>query len=74
MSVPTEAEIRDAAQRLGLADENGYYPPGIRNKLAAAVQQAKQDQAAADDPGNWSTAEQLAAFANELAAQGIDRA
>jgi hypothetical protein len=73
MSVPTEAEIREAAQLLGHADESGNYPRGIRNKLAATVQLVKQEAAEAADPSNDTTAEQLAHFADDLGAAGINR-
>ncbi|WP_029931091.1 hypothetical protein [Nocardia otitidiscaviarum] len=71
MSVPTEAEIRDAAARLGLADENGGYRQRDRARIAAAIQKAKQDQADDADPANATTAQQLGAFASELAAHDI---
>lgn len=63
---PTEDEIRDAAQRLGHADENGNYPPGLRNKLAAVVQEAKRNDAAETDPTRGNTAQLLARFADQL--------
>lgn len=71
MSVPTEDEIRDAARRLGLADEHGNYPQRDRNRIAAAIQQAAIDQAADLDPATGNTAQVLAAFRAELAAAGF---
>ncbi|WP_406234927.1 hypothetical protein [Nocardia sp. NBC_01009] len=69
--LPTEDEIRAAAAELGLADEHGNYRQRDRARLAAAVQAARQGEAAAT-PGGSSTARQLGAFAGELAAAGVD--
>lgn len=66
MSLPTEGEIRDAAQRLGLADENGNYRQRDRARIAAAVQTAKAEDAAADSPETGNTAELLGRFEREL--------
>ncbi|WP_280335481.1 hypothetical protein [Nocardia wallacei] len=71
MSVPTEDEIRDAAKRLGLADEHGNYPQRDRARIAAAVQQATRERAAAGDPATGNTAAMLARFQHELAAVGF---
>ncbi|MGW6699641.1 hypothetical protein [Nocardia sp. NPDC055049] len=69
--LPTEDEIRAAAVELGHADEHGNYPRAIRNKLARAVQLAKQEQATAEDPNERSTAWQLVQFAEDLDAVHI---
>lgn len=71
MPIPSEDRIRATAQRLGLADEHGNYPRELRNKIAAAVQIADDDQAAAEDPATGVTAELLARFAEDLDAVGI---
>ncbi|WP_280265343.1 hypothetical protein [Nocardia wallacei] len=71
--VPTEAEIRTTAGRLGLADVNGNYRQRDRARIAAAVQQAKRDQADALDPATGNTAELLSRFRNELAGVGLTR-
>ena len=77
MSYPTEAEIRDAATRLGLVDENGRYPRRDRNRIAAAIQNAgglEVTPADLDGPrdaeADPTTAQQLARFADELDAAG----
>ncbi|WP_054812106.1 hypothetical protein [Nocardia arizonensis] len=67
--VPTEDEIRRAAQHLGLADENGNYNQRDRNRIAAAIQRARQEQDAAAEPLAGTTAEVLGRFAGELAKQ-----
>ncbi|WP_280224928.1 hypothetical protein [Nocardia farcinica] len=72
--LPTENEIRQAAKELGVAYENGDYPRHLRNRLARNVQLAKQEAAEAADPATGTTAEQLAAFAAELDAEGPFRA
>ncbi|WP_433592318.1 hypothetical protein [Nocardia sp. CA-145437] len=72
MPVPTEDEIRDAAARLGLADENGNYPQRDRARIAAAIMQADQELTADADPANWTTARQLDEFRNELSAKGFN--
>lgn len=66
MPIPTEDEIRDAAQQLGLADENGNYPRHMRNRLARTVQLAKAETAVAEDPHTGTTAEVLGRFVTEL--------
>lgn len=71
MAVPTEAEIQSAAEQLGLTDANGRYPSRDRSRIAKAVQIAQQDQAVDADPSNGTTAQQLAEFRNELAANGL---
>ncbi|MBW0270781.1 hypothetical protein ATM97_07110 [Nocardia sp. MH4] len=68
--IPTEAEIRAGAKELGLADENGNYRQRDRNRIAAAVQAAKQEAATAADPAAGTTAAQLAQFADELNTAG----
>lgn len=72
--MPTENEIRAGAIALGLADERGTYPRSQRNRIAQFVQLSKQEAAEAADPANRTTAEQLAAFAAELDAEGPFRA
>ncbi|WP_433660795.1 hypothetical protein ACQPW1_00450 [Nocardia sp. CA-128927] len=71
MSLPTEAQIRDAAARLGHADEHGNYPQRLRSKLAAALQLADHETAEADPAPADTTAAQLARFDAELKAAGI---
>lgn len=66
MSLPNEAEIRDAAQRLELADENGNYRQRDRATIAAAIQAAKAEDDAAEDPETGNTAEILGRFEREL--------
>lgn len=70
-SVPTEDEIRDAAQRLGLVDENGNYRQRDRSRIAAAILAAEQEEAEAADPMQGTTAEVLGRFGSELAAAGV---
>ncbi|MBB5915279.1 hypothetical protein BJY24_004146 [Nocardia transvalensis] len=70
-NVPTEAEIRSAAQRLGIADENGNYKQRDRARIAATIQKAAQDQAAENDPATGNTAVMLARFRDELLAAGF---
>ena len=72
MPLPTEAEIVDAARRLGYLDENGKYPRELRAKLAKVVQLAKEDTAKAADPQTGRTALMLARFDAELCAAGLD--
>lgn len=43
--VPTEAEMRDAAVRLGLLNEGDAIPPRMRGKLARVVQLAATEDA-----------------------------
>ncbi|WP_280441195.1 hypothetical protein [Nocardia brasiliensis] len=73
MTMPTEAQIRDAAKQLGHADENGNYPQRLRSKLAQAVQLAEVAETGIDEtPPPGTTAEQLGRFAAELTAAGLD--
>ncbi len=64
--LPTEGEIRDAARQLGLADEHGNYRQRDRNRIAAAVQRARQDAAEAADPLTGTTAAILGRLDTEL--------
>ncbi|WP_280393228.1 hypothetical protein [Nocardia wallacei] len=73
MSVPTEEEIRAAAARLRLADENGNYRQRDRARIAAAIQKAAQDQADELDPATGNTVQLLGRFRDELAEAGIER-
>ncbi|WP_378735405.1 hypothetical protein [Nocardia brasiliensis] len=66
-TVPTEDELRAAAKELGIANADGSYDRSLRNRLARAVQLTKQEHARADDPGEHSTAWQLARFREDLA-------
>lgn len=70
-AIPTEDELRAAAKELGLANPDGSYDRALRNRLAAAVQLAKQEEARATDPAERSTAWQLARFRDDLAALNL---
>ncbi|MEW1933114.1 hypothetical protein AB0362_13075 [Rhodococcus sp. NPDC079359] len=64
--IPTDDEIRAAAERLGISNPNDAI---TRNKLFAAVQIAKREAAAEADPSNRTTVDTLAAFDRELKTQ-----
>lgn len=69
--MPTNDEIRDAAERLGITNPDGTIPNDAitRNRLFAAVQIAKREAAAQSDPANRNTVDTLAAFDRELKIQ-----
>ncbi|MDQ0283760.1 hypothetical protein [Rhodococcoides fascians] len=60
--IPTEAEMLEAARRLGIERPDALE----RNKLYAAVQLAKREAAAEVDPSNRATVDTLAAFDRDL--------
>ncbi|OZE39102.1 hypothetical protein CH278_02125 [Rhodococcus sp. 05-2254-5] len=66
--MPTNDEIRAAAERLGIANPDGTIPNDAltRNRLFAAVQIAKRETAAEADPSNRTTVDTLAAFDRDL--------
>ena len=66
--IPTEAEMLEAARRLGIERPDALE----RNKLYAAVQLAKREAAAEADPSNRTTAETIAAFCKDLLDSGFD--
>ena len=43
MKVPTDSEIRNAAEQLGVLDENGEVPANKRAQVAKALQLAAHD-------------------------------
>ncbi|MEU1526355.1 hypothetical protein ABZ413_29580 [Nocardia rhamnosiphila] len=69
--MPTEDEIRAAAKRLGLADENGNYKQSQRSRIAAAIVRAEKEVDEAADPETAPTADALARFDADLTAVGF---
>lgn len=81
-AVPTEHEIRKMAERLGYTDANGDYPKHLRTRLAKAVVELRNEEAAdteraqaAAPPPAGTTAQQLAQLHSELSKEfGVEPA
>lgn len=72
MRIPPESEIREAAKTLGHADEHGNYPPSLRKKIVAAINEADKELAdTTKAQPNGTTAEQLLAFHDELTNRAV---
>lgn len=59
--IPTDAEIHDAAKRLGLLDDEGRVPRHQRKQIAKSIQLAKVDDQAAT-----ASAESRLKFCDEI--------
>lgn len=66
-SLPTEAEITSAAERLGHLRDDGTYPPQLRKKLAAFVVEEAEELAKVDaSQPDGTTVNQLSRLYTEL--------